>query len=202
MLHQSVVNTTACSPSIGSEGLFVEATQRYIPSLDGLRGLSIFLVFGVHGSWSHMQGGSVGVDLFFVLSGFLITQLLVREREKSGTINLTKFYARRFVRLFPPLLLMALCFSIYYFFTYGGRMVWMNLVPALTYISDFTRSRFDSPTAFAHLWSLALEEQFYLAWPLLMLGIAKFAGSSLRLKWCLFILIITINIWRGWLFAR
>ena len=136
--------------------------------LDGLRGVAILLVFGLH-CFNWPQGGHLGVDLFFVLSGFLITTLLLEERASTGHIDLRKFYARRAVRLLPALSLMLAAYVVIQAIhgrdglgtaALGGLYVG-NLVQAFgpTYGPLYH-------TGLDHLWSLAQEEQFYVVWPL------------------------------------
>jgi len=155
----------------------VAAAGRRIPSLDGLRALSIGLVI-----FSHLLGtkgfplgeralgaagdvGYLGVRVFFVISGFLITSLLLKEREKTGTISLTGFYARRAFRIFPAfyafILAMAIADALGALHL-GSR----DVVHALTYTMNYHYVR---SWELGHLWSLSIEEQFYLIWPALFL---------------------------------
>lgn len=159
----------------------------YFPALDGLRALAVFLIIGVHGQWSGqwlgMGGGSIGVDIFFVISGFLITRVLRDVPDLKG------FYARRFIRLFPPLALLCLCFALYHIG--DQKLLLTNLIPGLTYTANYLQ-----PAALPHLWSLAVEEQFYLLWPLLLLLVARRFDPKLVL---LLILAAMLG-WRGWLY--
>jgi peptidoglycan/LPS O-acetylase OafA/YrhL len=148
-------------------------TTREIPSLDGLRAFSIALVILSHsfsGS-SRLSGyqsleisllGQYGVDIFFVISGFLITYLLVKEINATGTISLKRFYLRRFFRIFPAFYVFLLVLAI----LWGTGVVAIDLhtyIRVATYTSNYYRGA--SGWLLGHCWSLSLEEQFYLLWP-------------------------------------
>jgi peptidoglycan/LPS O-acetylase OafA/YrhL len=144
----------------------------HIPALDGLRGIAILLVIAFHYTGQPF-GGGYGVDLFFVLSGFLITTLLLEERVARGRISLGGFYARRARRLFPALAALLCAYLIY------NAILGRN---ALTTVADyglyfgniyFVVSHKADNTGLGHLWSLAQEEQFYLLWPCLLLIAAR-----------------------------
>jgi len=141
----------------------VDATT--LGGLDGLRALAVSLVVFSHYGPS-LVPGAYGVVLFFVLSGFLITRLLLREQRLSGGISLKRFYARRSLRIFPA-------FYVYWFGVVGlllvtGRAVpWDHAWSAFAYLSNYYNALHGDPnTGFSHTWSLAAEEQFYLLWPL------------------------------------
>ncbi|MBI3934345.1 MAG: acyltransferase, partial [Acidobacteria bacterium] len=103
----------------------------YSPQLDGLRGISILAVMTYHANFNLLSGGFIGVDIFFVLSGFLITSLLVQEYDTNGTIRLKAFYLRRVLRLFPALLLMLLCYSGFSVAVWGFAGAKDRLIDAL-----------------------------------------------------------------------
>lgn len=131
------------------------------PGLDGLRGISILLVVIGHSQWEHVlrEGGGTGVALFFVLSGFLITSLLIGEREDAGRIDLVAFYRRRVARLLPALLAVGVaCLLI-------GKPV-LHVLVAVTFLADFAVGSGMDLGPLTHTWSLAVEEQFYLIAPL------------------------------------
>ena len=146
---------------------------RYWPALDGLRALAIVPVVWHHvggdrgGLWSR---GPLGVELFFAISGYLITSLLLRERAATGTISLAGFYLRRSLRIFPlyyaVLGLYALLVLVLEPHTAAGAGFWRNLPGFLTYTSNWIVSETDSGRViFYFAWSLACEEQFYALWP-------------------------------------
>jgi peptidoglycan/LPS O-acetylase OafA/YrhL len=136
-----------------------------IPSLDGLRAISITLVVLSHWvTWNRISPqlvesyGKLGVHVFFVLSGYLITNLLLREYEHTSTISLRSFYIRRAYRIFPA----AFVFLAIVIFLFWPQMRWYHVAAALFYVANMDGSR---PWIFGHLWSLSIEEQFYLLWP-------------------------------------
>jgi len=154
-----------------------------IPSLDGIRAVSILLVLyghlsGTRGFPNPMHGGygnalgdvaHLGVLVFFVISGFLITSLLMSEREKTGTISLGKFYLRRVLRIFPAFYALILALGI------ATWLGWVDLrgidfAYALTYTVNYYPHH---PWQIGHLWSLSVEEQFYLLWPLTLLALRQ-----------------------------
>ncbi len=140
--------------------------MKRIPSLDGLRAISIAPVILSHllqttGIAAHavQSYGKLGVHVFFVQSGFLITGLLLHEHDRSSTINLSQFYVRRAFRLLPAafvFLAIAVC-------PYWREIRWIHVVTAVFYVANMDMWR---PWVFDHLWSLGIEEQFYLFWPL------------------------------------
>jgi peptidoglycan/LPS O-acetylase OafA/YrhL len=143
------------------------SSQR-IPSLDGLRAISIALVILSHlVKWHHVavdkveRYGDLGVHVFFVLSGFLITNLLLKEYERTSTINLRDFYIRRAFRIFPA----AFVFLAVVVVLYWPLMRWYHVAAAVFYVANMDLTR---PWIFGHLWSLSIEEQFYLLWPFAM----------------------------------
>jgi peptidoglycan/LPS O-acetylase OafA/YrhL len=136
-----------------------------IRSLDGLRSISISLVVFSHlVKWHQVSGmlaegyGALGVHMFFVLSGYLITNLLLREYEHTGTVNLGDFYARRAFRIFPA----AFVFLGIVIALYWREVHWYHVLAASLYLANMDIGR---PWMFGHLWSLSIEEQFYLLWP-------------------------------------
>jgi peptidoglycan/LPS O-acetylase OafA/YrhL len=139
--------------------------MKRIPSLDGLRAISITLVILGHlAKWKHASidaigfYGELGVQVFFVLSGYLITNLLLREYNHSSTIGLRNFYIRRAYRIFPA----AFVFLAVVVTLYWRQTRWYHVAAAVFYVANMDLSR---PWIFGHLWSLSIEEQFYLLWP-------------------------------------
>ncbi|MGO2655073.1 MAG: acyltransferase family protein [Pseudoclavibacter sp.] len=156
------------------------APRRRLGALDGLRAIAVLAVIVYHLDTSWLPGGYLGVDVFFVLSGFLITSGLVRDHDDRDGISLGRFWVRRLRRLIPALWAMVLvCTAALALFPPDLRAaLGRQLLGAFTYTSNWLSiaahdSYFakDTPLAFVHLWSLAIEEQFYLVWPLLLFGV-------------------------------
>jgi peptidoglycan/LPS O-acetylase OafA/YrhL len=138
--------------------------MKRIPSLDGLRAISISLVLVGHTAYEgHAPAfltpyGPVGVRIFFVISGYLITTILEREHERTSSISLRNFYIRRAYRIFPAaLFFMGIVFAVYW-----RSLRWFEISAAFLYLANYLPFR---PWVLAHLWSLSVEEQFYLLWP-------------------------------------
>ena len=161
------------------------------PSLDGLRALAVLIVFISHveiflpiASLLVIPGGTVGLDPFFVLSGFLITALLLKEQSQYGTIRRWAFYKRRIVRLLPPLFFLLVANVIFAVaINAWTRQQVESLLSVSFYYSNYYAAR--SPNAFCanlapgyeHLWSLSFEEQFYLVWPWIIIGVLTIKRS-------------------------
>ena len=165
--------------------------MRYLPALDGIRAFAVLAVLAYHGGQAWAAGGYLGVDAFFVLSGFLITSLLLTERRQSGAIDLRAFWMRRARRLLPAL-----------FLVLGAVVVYAATVAAPTeldriradglgslfYVANWRFvfshqsyfEQFAAPSPLRHMWSLAIEEQFYLLWPLLVFGFLRWGKGSTR----------------------
>lgn len=148
---------------------------RHVPELDGLRGIAIIVVLVHHQLTTfYLKGGFLGVDLFFVLSGFLITGLLVSEFDHTGSISIRKFYMRRVLRLGPALALYLIaCVIVAYHTQQISLQRQLKLIAYALLYSTNWRMAFDwdpvlDPTAI--IWSLSIEEQFYLVWPLVLFG--------------------------------
>ncbi len=139
-----------------------------IPALDGLRALAALLVVGFHARFPLLAGGFIGVDIFFVLSGFLITSLLATEFDNHGQISYFRFWARRLARLYPALLLMLVVFAITAPFLFPEADVLAELTLTGLYLSDYTIAFTKIPDLMQHSWSLAAEMKFYLLWPLVV----------------------------------
>jgi len=161
----------------------------YEPALDGLRGLAVLAVLLYHGGVTWAAGGHLGVDAFFVLSGYLITSLLLSEWRETQTIALVHFWSRRARRLLPALFVMLVGMALFCLFvakpdvldqlradgiaTLFYVMNWRLIVSGQDYFNLFTSSPFE------HMWSLAIEEQYYLAWPLFTMAIMRFRRSAM-----------------------
>jgi peptidoglycan/LPS O-acetylase OafA/YrhL/lysophospholipase L1-like esterase len=153
-----------------------------IPALDGIRAVAVGLVLADHGGIPGVGGGFIGVDVFFVLSGFLITSLLLDELGRSGTIDLPGFWVRRARRLLPALIVMVLAVVVLreLFPSDAVAAVRDDAVGAFFWVANwvfvfrdtdyFTQG--DPPSPLQHTWSLAVEEQYYVLWPLVLLAVA------------------------------
>lgn len=141
-------------------------------ALDGLRGVAILLVFGFHLPWGAFRTGSIGVILFFVLSGFLITTILLRELDRTGKVDFRRFYFRRARRLLPALLLVSVAYLLLQVTIFGQPEKWWERTwPALGYISNYASIGGMDLAHMTPTWSLAIEEHFYLLWPLALVFI-------------------------------
>ena len=158
----------------------------YEPSLDGLRALSVIGVLLYHAGFSWMPGGFLGVEVFFVVSGFLITSLLISEQERLGNIDFKNFWIRRARRLLPAFFAMLIAVLIWAAFFGSERQVsdLRRDVPwALLYVGNWGQilgdvPYFGSDPLLKHVWSLAVEEQWYLLWPLAFVVLMKLRGSA------------------------
>ena len=187
----------AHAPAAATETTAV--TGRHLPALNGLRGVAVLGVVAYHLQLGWASGGYLGVDLFFVLSGFLISTLLLEEWDGSGRINLGAFWARRAKRLLPALFLVVAALALYLIFNaiFGGPganglvdlaglrgdAIWTLLYANnwhLIYAHQSYFAQFSTPSPLQHTWSLAIEEQFYLVWPLVLLLLLRLARGAWR----------------------
>jgi peptidoglycan/LPS O-acetylase OafA/YrhL len=172
-------------PNSGSHGL------TYQPALDGIRALAVAAVLAFHADMPWARGGFLGVDAFFVLSGFLITSLLLVEWRRSESINLLAFWARRARRLLPALFLMLLGVA-FYAVAFAGPLelggIRGDAVATIAYVANWRpvfagQSYFDqfiTPSPLRHTWSLGIEEQYYMIWPLLLVLLLAIRRVSVR----------------------
>jgi peptidoglycan/LPS O-acetylase OafA/YrhL len=160
----------------------------YEPSLDGLRALSVIGVLLYHAGFSWMHGGFLGVEVFFVVSGFLITSLLISEHDQLGNIDFKNFWIRRARRLLPAFFAMLIAVLIWAAF-FGSERQLSDLrrdVPwALFYVGNWGQilgdvPYFGSDPLLKHVWSLAVEEQWYLLWPIAFVALVKLRGPAAR----------------------
>ncbi|PZH12468.1 acetyltransferase [Listeria ivanovii] len=153
--------------------------RKYVPSIDGLRALAVIAVIAYHLNFSWAKGGFIGVDIFFVLSGYLITNILLTQWEKTQTLQLKQFWLRRFRRLIPAVYIMIVVVVIYSVLFHPEILKNLrgDAIASFFYVSNWwfifhDVSYFDSfglPSPLKNLWSLAIEEQFYLIWPAFLL---------------------------------
>jgi peptidoglycan/LPS O-acetylase OafA/YrhL len=141
--------------------------MRHIAALDGLRGVAVLIVFAQHAGVPGTGGGGAAVDVFFVLSGFLITGLLIDERTRAGRIDIGRFYLRRFLRLTPALAILAIAYAVAAPDDVGSAVL------SLFYLTDYARAFFVEAGPLSHTWSLAVEERFYLLWPAALLVLSR-----------------------------
>jgi peptidoglycan/LPS O-acetylase OafA/YrhL len=152
------------------------------PALDGLRGLAILLVFAFHLPLPIFRTGSYGVIFFFVLSGFLITTILLRGLDRQQRLELRWFYGRRAARLLPALLVLIAGHLILQLTVLGEPEQWWDRTwPVLTYLANVVMVGDSGLVHMSHTWSLAIEEHFYLLWPLVLLVVP--ARWRLRVSW-------------------
>lgn len=167
----------------------MKSGNTYRPDIQGLRAVAVALVVCAHANVAGLAGGFIGVDVFFVLSGFLITGLLLKEHQFTGAIAYFPFLARRLRRLLPALLTMlfvTMAAASLLLSAYETRMQSGSLLFSATWISNFFFALVDrdyfsalqSEDLFLHTWSLGVEEQFYIVWPWLLLAIATIANNG------------------------
>ncbi len=149
----------------------------YVPGLDGLRALAVLVVVVYHANREWLGGGFLGVEVFFVISGYLITLLLIAERERTGKISISNFWLRRAKRLLPALFTLLIGTTVYCALFDKDRLGMLrgDFVAAIFYVSNWFQvwsgSSYTTSFEFAplrHLWSLGVEEQYYIVWPLIM----------------------------------
>jgi peptidoglycan/LPS O-acetylase OafA/YrhL len=165
----------------------VEGARPYLPGLDGVRAVAVLGVIAYHIGLGWAGGGLLGVGVFFVLSGYLITDLLVAEFRRSNRIDLRQFWLRRARRLLPALFLMLFVVVGWATLFDSSQLesIRDDLLSAIAYFSNWWFihqhvsyfARFGPPSPLGHLWSLAIEEQFYLLWPLVLLLGLRWGGS-------------------------
>jgi len=181
----------------------------YLPGIDALRALAVLAVFFYHSSVGWMPGGFLGVDVFFAISGYLITSLLLREFCRGGHVRLGRFWLRRARRLLPAVGVLIAVTMIAAAIVEPDRIDQLrgDAIASLAYVANWHFilghqsyfEQFQRPSLFTHLWSLSVEEQFYLFWPLvfaagmklfgrgrLLLGVVAGALASVALAWILF----------------
>ena len=152
---------------------------QYNPALDGLRGVAILLVLFSHAHVPLFEGAFFGVDLFFVLSGYLITSLLLMEFQSSSRIDYWRFYQRRFLRLMPALALFLGAYCLLAPFIWPELTdIYSDALVSILYLADYGIAFFDSPDTLLHMWSLSVEEHFYLIWPPLLVLVLRYAPQG------------------------
>ncbi|HEX6492156.1 MAG TPA: acyltransferase [Candidatus Dormibacteraeota bacterium] len=154
------------------------------PALDGVRGVAVLLVVVFHCWPGVIPGGLIGVDLFLVLSGYLITTLLLDEWRRSGRISLPRFYGRRALRLLPALTVMTATCAVVVLVdpASGFASSTLHAIPLTAgYVANWAYAGGSDLGLLAHTWSLSVEEQFYILWPVLLIGLLLLGGPRLAL---------------------
>ena len=166
----------------------VKRNQRYMPGLDGLRAIAVLAVIAFHLGLDWAPGGMLGVGVFFTLSGYLITDILLAQLNARGKIKLTSFWLARARRLLPALFLM-LAIVVAWVTIFGPSQpdqFRKGVVSAIFYVNNWQQifaevsyfARFEAEGPLDHLWSLSVEEQFYIVWPFLLLAGVKLVHES------------------------
>ncbi len=171
-----------------------DPSAHYRPYLDGMRTVAVYLVVAYHCGLGLASGGFIGVDVFFVLSGFLVTQLLVRDLATDGRVRLARFYARRVRRILPAAAVVLICTALVYTAVTSPAES-LNALggfrAAFVYVANwyFIRQSTDyfavnvNTNPVLHFWSLAVEEQFYLVWPMILAAVFVVSARAGRFRW-------------------
>lgn len=208
------MNTIAVESDVKEESILnaeikEEIKFSHFPVLDGVRGIAVLIVMLYHleyllPEWhSVLKGGFLGVDVFFVMSGFLITSILIKEHSKTGNINLKNFYLRRFLRLAPALwfFLIIICLFGYTILPfYQAELLYKNnnFIYAALYLMNWHQviNRVETGNL-NHTWSLAIEEQFYIIWSLALFAFFYVKESRRKITFFTAFLVLGLIIWRG-----
>ena len=167
----------------------------YNPALDGLRAVAVVLVFLFHARLPGFEAGFLGVDVFFVLSGYLITTILLAEIDRTGSVNWRRFVLRRLWRLAPAVMALCVIFLLVAPILFPEvRSPVLDVFLTLSYMSDLTVALLRNPQVLSHSWSLSVEEHFYLCWPLVLSALWRL--GSRRLLAILVVLYLVASIWR------
>ncbi len=188
----------------------LNSNVRYMAGLDGLRAIAVLAVIGYHLNLSFMQGGFLGVSIFFVLSGYLITNIISSEWERSGKVDLKNFWLRRMRRLFPALFIMVVLVVCYVTLFDSGRLTSIkgDAITSILYINNWWLifhkvsyfAKFGPPSTFGNLWSLAVEGQFYLIWPLVLIISFKYLKKKRYIVFLTLLLAIASALAMGMLY--
>ena len=181
-----------------------------LAGLDGLRGVAVLAVILYHLGLPHVaEAGFLGVDVFFTISGFIITALLLREHSRSGRLDFVAFYQRRARRLLPPTFAMVAVVATLspVLAPQAVQRLGSDIPAAFFYVSNWWQivskqsyfESFDSPPLLQHLWSLAVEEQYYIVWPVVVLGVLRSAGRR-GLGLLSLGLAVASTLWMAWLY--
>jgi peptidoglycan/LPS O-acetylase OafA/YrhL len=185
------INAQVCCDHAGASGM------TYNPALDGVRAVAIIVVMLFHARAPTALGGYIGVDVFFVLSGYLITTLLLQELQTNHRIDLRRFYLRRLIRLAPALLVMLAIYVIVAPFVWPSIADhgWQAFLAAI-YLSDYSVAFWGTPDILSHTWSLSIEEHFYLLWPVVLaFAVRRWDRRSLVIVLGVFYVLATLFRW-------
>jgi peptidoglycan/LPS O-acetylase OafA/YrhL len=191
--------------AIGADVTNPQWASQTIPSLNGFRAISVLLVVLAHSGFGTIVPGALGVTIFFFLSGYLITTLMLAESERSGNIAIRNFYTRRIFRLAPPLLItLTIAYGLTYFGLLPGRITLEGLAAQVLYFANYYALFFDpsaqtTPAGTGVLWSLAVEEHFYIFFPLLMAVFVSVAWRPRAIGILLVATCLVILAWRIYL---
>jgi peptidoglycan/LPS O-acetylase OafA/YrhL len=206
LAYDSIMHKTAAPRQAVEPGTARPFRLGHRPELDGLRAIFILLVLGVHSGVPFMQGAGLGVDGFFVLSGFLITCLLMQEWQQRGSISLKRFYMRRALRLLPALFAMLAFVGLITLVALRGEgavATGRGVMLSFLYVSNWVTIIFPDYNIglglLSHSWSLALEEQFYLVWPFLLIGLLALPIARKYLVICVGGLALLAPLVRVWI---
>jgi peptidoglycan/LPS O-acetylase OafA/YrhL len=202
MTFSATIETRPTAPTAGAPD--DSRPDLRVDSLDGLRTIAIFMVVLYHLHVPYFTGGFIGVNVFYPLSGYLITSILLREREKTGRIQLGKFWLRRVLRLYPGLVALVIASIALWSLVGGYKGANVDALTAallsLSYISNIGRWLWHkSIGVLSQTWSLGMEEQFYLVWPPILALIALIKARRTPLIWTLVGIVIASSV-SGWLF--
>lgn len=168
------------------QGLEARLQLREIPALNSIRAAAVMLVIMSHFGIDAING-ALGVQMFFTLSGFLITWLLIKENERFGHISFKGFYGRRILRIFPAMYFY-IAFGLLILLVRGREVPWKDIITSILYLQNYIS--FEKETYVRHTWSLAVEEQFYILWPLAFYALRK---NYRNMVWTL--VVVTIVSW-------
>ena len=185
-------------PRTHETAITARAAYGYIPGLDGLRAIAVLIVLVAHFGLGHLVPGGFGVTVFFFISGFLITRLLIAESEKKGGIGLMDFYIRRFIRLIPALIGMTVVTSAVHMGLGLGAPTGTEFAAANLYFTNYFQITQQASGAAPYmswtpLWSLAVEEHFYLVFPALLVLLGR---DWLRVFFVLVAVVAVVPLWR------
>lgn len=168
--------------------------MRYSAPLDGIRGIAIVTVFLAHYGIPFLQRGGFGVDIFFTLSGYLITTILLSEYTKTGDVSFRNFYIRRVLRLFPALLFLLVVYgSLVTLFGKNLTRHFTDIAMVFFYVANFAGAAgLNRPGELGHTWSLYVEEQFYLIWPVTLFFLLKKWGARGGLYATVFLALVSM----------